>query len=87
MTRAPLPPGLLTVGQLLPLRPFSVIRFGERYTRPRREWRPPLTPFPDAASLWTAVGRGEFPAPVRGPWGIAWALADVLLWRQRRGLT
>lgn len=33
------------------------------------------------------VSVGEFPAPVRGAWGIAWALDDVQTWRRRRGLT
>jgi hypothetical protein len=88
VSHAALPTGMLTVGQLLPRRPFTVMRIGRHWhTRERPpEWQPPLTPYPDAASLWAAVGRGEFPPPVRGPWGIAWAQDDVLRWRHRRGL-
>ena len=88
MSRAPLPPGLLTVGELLPRRPYSTVRVrGYTCIRPPPEWREPLTPYPDAASLWAAVGRREFPAPVRGPWGIAWTAEDVQHWRRRRGLS
>jgi hypothetical protein len=86
VSRAPLPPGLLTVGELLPRRPYSTVRINGQL-RPPPDWRPALTPFPGAPELWLAVRRGEFPAPVRGPWGVAWSLDDVQTWRRRRGLT
>lgn len=86
MNRAPLPPGLVTVHDLIPVRPLVSVFRGKPFIRERRP-NYPLTPYTDAAALWHAVKRGEFPAPVRGPWGIAWRRETVNAWRTRRGIT
>lgn len=46
-----------------------------------------LTPYPDAAALWRACKRGEFPTPVRDASGLPlWRREAIDSWRARRGL-
>ncbi len=88
MARPELPPGLVRIHALIGTRAVTA-----RDARPRggrwwalwpREGVAGLTPYTEAAALWTAVAAGEFPQPVAGPWGVAWRLADVERWHRWR---
>jgi hypothetical protein len=81
MSRARLPADMVRVHRLLPARPYDCSR-----SYVRDPWARPLSPYVDAASLWDAVRRGTFPAPIRGPWGVAWRCETIHAWRARRGL-
>jgi hypothetical protein len=87
VTLAPLPPGFVRVRDLIPAPRTVRVVIGETViVRPRRVSPVPLTPYRDAASLWAAVGHGEFPTPTRGPWGCGWPRQTIEAWRARRGL-
>ena len=55
-----------------------------RHVTPMRE-RPPVPGLVglDAAGVWAAIARREFPPPVRGPWGLAWALVSLRHWTRK----
>lgn len=83
--RAPLPPGHVRMIDLLGVCPVGYPIADDNASRwvhpmrPRRG-RPGLVPF-NAPGLWRAIRAGKFPAPVSGPWGVAWQLAAVDRWR------
>ena len=86
MTRAPLPNDYVQVAALVGLTRVSreqAARNRARGVHPMRprDARAGLVPF-DAAGLWEAIKRGEFPAPAIGPWGTAWRFDDVRHWRR-----
>lgn len=87
MTRTPLPPGCVDMAALVGKRRVTramAERNRRRHVTPMLE-RPPIRGLVrlDAAGVWSAIARGEFPAPLRGPWGLAWRVADVQRYRRK----
>lgn len=83
------PPDHVRVRDLIEPRRFTPEQRAD-YVR-AHPWAPRSRPsgrglalFRDAATLWAAVAAGLFPAPVRGPWGLAWPLDAVYRWRRHR---
>jgi hypothetical protein len=90
MSRPPRPPGVVSLRRLIGRR--ELLERDARRQQAAGLWcrahdrEPGLTPFTEAVTLWAAVRRGEFPQPLRGPWGMAWCADAVKTWRRSRGL-
>ena len=76
INRAKPPQGHVTLRDLIGLR--AVVH--PMRPRPKQAGLLPL----DAAGVAEAVAAGALPAPVRGPWGLAWTLDAVYRWRRHR---
>lgn len=75
INRAPPPHGHVSLREVIGLR--AVVH--PMRPRPRQAGLLPL----DAAAVAAEVAAGALPAPVRGPWGLAWPLEAVRQWGRR----
>lgn len=81
MIRARLPPDHVGIAALIGTRAVAPQQADSTRVRQPRGAAPGLVNM-DARELWEAIAAGEFPAPARGPWGVAWKLDDVYHWRR-----